>query len=309
MVLVSVLMGSYNHEKYIAEAVENVLNQTFPDLELVIVDDGSTDNSPKIIQEYQKTDPRVHAFFHQENRGIPQTMNECLAAAQGKFVSFIGSDDLWVISKLEKQLAVLSVNEDLIVWSEGEVIDAQGAPNGAVFTEINACGNKPKSGRIFKEIICENYIFGQSALFKREFCRNLFFNRRLKYLSDFQFWADLAFEHEFLFMSEPLAKYRIHGKNTLFRDKSSWLKDRIYIRNYFLQRYGGTMSRHLKGTQYLRIGEAYAGLGRQDTAKRYFMKALRADFLSKQSILYFAYAFSAPKSLTQKALVKFYLKL
>jgi glycosyltransferase involved in cell wall biosynthesis len=290
MVLVSVIMASYNHELYIADAIESVLNQNSPDLELIIVDDCSKDNSKKIIQAYQKRDHRVKAFFHHENQGIARTANDALKAAEGRYISFIGSDDLWVPTKLEQQLKVLADHGDAVVWSEGDIIDADGASTGQKFTDFNARCGKPTSGRIYREIINENYIFGQSLLFKREFAAGLWFNSDLKYLCDYQFFVDLAYEHEFLFIPESLAKYRIHGKNTICRDEEGWLVDRILLRGYFLQRYGGQLSRHLRGSLYLKIGEAYAGLGYKKIAHECFLRALRTDFLSKESLLYLAHA-------------------
>lgn len=290
MVLVSVTMLSYNHERYLAEAIESVLNQTSPDLELIIVDDCSEDNSKEIIRRYQKKDERVKAFYHERNMGIARTANDALDVADGQFVSFIGSDDVWVPTKLEEQLKVIANHDDVIVWSEGDIIDADGAILGQKFTAFNARGSKRASGRIYREIISENYIFGQSLLFKRQFVKDVRFNPNLKYLCDYQFVVDLAYKHDFLFMSKSLAKYRIHGQNTICRDKEGWLVDRILLRSYFLEKYGAELSRHLKGSLYLKIGEAYAGLGYEEIAKEYFRRALRVDFLSKESLLYLAHA-------------------
>ena len=308
MVLVSVIMASYNHEKYLPEAIESVLDQTSPNLELVIVDDCSKDTSREIIEAYQKRDGRVRAFFHEENLGIARTANDALKAATGQYISFIGSDDLWVQTKLELQLKVLSDHEDVVVWSEGDIIDADGASMGQKFTDFNARGDKPTSGRIYKEVINENYIFGQSLLFKRGYTEGLQFNPDLKYLCDYQFVVDLAYKHDFLFIPESLAKYRIHGKNTICRDEEGWLVDRILLRSYFLQRYGMEFSRHLKGSLYLKIGVAYAGLGYGEIAKECFLRALRVNFLSKESILYLAHI-SGPKSRMHNLLFRAYNRL
>src|SRR5512138_3857716 len=123
MVLVSVSMLSYNHEKYLAEAIESVLNQTIEDLELIIVDDGSKDNSRQLIKEYSAKDPRVKPIFHERNFGIPRGANDCLKNATGEYFGFIGSDDLWLPSKIEKQLKVIEKNPEKIVWSEGQIIN------------------------------------------------------------------------------------------------------------------------------------------------------------------------------------------
>ncbi len=104
MVLVSVVMCCHNHESYIADSMASVLNQTVPDLELLITDDCSTDNSPKIIAQTQEKDPRVHAAYHTKNMGVSKTINEGLDRVSGKYICFLDSDDLWVRDKLEKQL-------------------------------------------------------------------------------------------------------------------------------------------------------------------------------------------------------------
>jgi glycosyltransferase involved in cell wall biosynthesis len=301
-------MTSYNHEAYIGQAIESVLNQTEADLELIIVDDCSKDESKEIIQAYQHRDNRVKAFFHDTNMGIAETANDALDAAAGEYVSFIGSDDLWVQTKLEEQLQLIVTQPDAVVWSEGDIIDADGVYTALKFTDFNSAGGKPVSGRIYRELINENYIFGQSLLFKRQFTDGLRFNPDLKYLCDYQFVVDLAYHHDFLFIPKSLAKYRIHGENSICRDSEGWLHDRIHLRSYFLQKYGDDLSMHIKGCLYLKIGEAYADLGFEGLAKEYFFKALSTDFVSKESILYLAHL-SGSKGRMHRLLFQLYQRL
>src|ERR1017187_3510016 len=129
-------MTSYNHEKYISESIESVLNQSFTDFELLIVDDCSKDSSPLIIENYRRNEVRIRAFFHRKNQGIAKTLNELLNAAQGKYVAFTSSDDVWLPSKLEKQLAILEkADSSLVVWSEAEIINDVSVPTGETFTQ------------------------------------------------------------------------------------------------------------------------------------------------------------------------------
>jgi len=132
LVFVSVIMPSYNHEKYVSEAINSVLNQSAKDFELIIIDDCSSDSSPKIISNYESKDARIRVFIHNKNMGIAKTLNEGIDKANGKFIAFIGSDDIWVNSKLEKQLAILENNEDLVVWSDGQIIDGNGFDTGEI---------------------------------------------------------------------------------------------------------------------------------------------------------------------------------
>jgi glycosyltransferase involved in cell wall biosynthesis len=309
MVLVSVLMGSYNHEKYISEAIESVLNQTFRDLELIIVDDCSTDNSRSIIEKYQAKDERVRAFFHEKNMGIAQTANDGLKESRGKFISFLASDDVWVPCKLEKQLALIKNHEDQVLWSEGEIIDGNGVSTGMTFTQMHLASKKKKTGNLFKEIIDDNYILGQSLLFKKGHVNGITFDLNLKYLNDYRFMVDLASKHEFFFISEPLAKYRVHNGNSISKDQTAWLKDLILLGNYFLQRYGDDISSNMKGILYLKIGKAYYSLGQKDLAKQFYLKAISVDFLSKEGVLYLTYALTDAKGLLGNFLLSLYFKL
>ena len=309
MVLVSVLMGSYNHQRYISEAIESVLNQTFPDLELIIIDDYSTDNSRSIIETYQAKDKRVRAFFHEKNMGIANTINEGLKKVRGKFVSFIGSDDVWFPYKLERQLALIKNHEDQILWSEGEIIDGNGVPTGATFTGMHSAQNKKKSGNLFKEILWDNYIFGQSLLIKKDFIGNTLFDTSLRFLNDYKFIADLASKHEFFFSPEPLAKYRIHGGNSISKDRTCWLEDRILLYSYFLQRYGREISRNVKGILYMKIGSTYADLGRTDLAKQFYLNAISVDPFSRETFLYLILALTDVQGRLGSSLSMFYFKV
>jgi len=277
MPLVSVIMPSYNHEKYIPCAIESVLNQTFRDIELIIIDDASKDKSTEIIKVYKKKDSRIRAIFHDENKGIPRTMNEVIKEAKGKFIAFFSSDDVWVKDKLKKQLKVLEKNENLVVWSEGLVIDAFGNPTGELFTQKYGALKRKKSGNIFEELLKGNYICGQSVIFKKENIKNIKYDEKLKYLNDFKFMVDLAKRYKFYFIPEPLAMYRIHGENSILSDKINWQKDNIMIRNYFLQKYGDEISSKIKNKIMLSLSRSYLNIGKRENAKQYFFHAVKLN--------------------------------
>ena len=103
-------MPVFNTEKYVAEAIESVLSQTYSNLELICVDDGSTDRSCEIIRSFGS---RVHLVENGENRGITKTRNSGVSAARGDYIAFIDADDIWKSDKLEKQLREFNKNPDL----------------------------------------------------------------------------------------------------------------------------------------------------------------------------------------------------
>lgn len=264
MPLVSVIMPSYNHERYISEAIESVLTQTFTDLELIIIDDASKDNSRQIIEGFSKKDGRIKAIFHERNMGIARTLNDGIERAKGKFITFIASDDVWIKDKLEKQVRVLEENEDLVVWAEAEIIDANGNSTGEVFTQKYHPSARKKSGDIFEELLIGDFM--HDRILKRENLGDIRFNEALKYLNDHQFDVDLASKYEYCFIPEPLVRYRRHGTNTtLSYGEVGWLKEQIIIGEYFLRKYSNKISKEVKSGVYLRMGLAHLRLG--DKAK------------------------------------------
>ncbi len=238
MPLITVIMASYYHAEYLPDAIESVLNQTFPDLELIIIDDASQDTSRSCIERYALQDERIRAVFHDTNHGIAYTANQGLALARGKYIAFIDSDDVWIPDKLQRQLDILALNEDIVVWSEGLIIDEKGIPTGETFTQVNQVGNRKKSGDIFEELIQGNYIFGSSMVFKKENLHGIRFNEKLKYLNDFQFNVDLAETFKFHYIPEPLAFYRVHERNTIKINREGHYWDYPKLGEYFLSTYG-----------------------------------------------------------------------
>lgn len=277
MPLVSVIMPSYNHEKFISIAIGSVLNQTFTDFELIIIDDASKDRSKEIIKVYQERENRIHAIFHDENKGIAKTMNEGIEEAGGKFIASIASDDVWVKDKLKKQLKTLEKNEDLVVWSEGLIIDAQGNHIGELFTQKHGASEKKKSGHIFEELLKGNFIFGSSRILKRENIGDIRYNERLRYLNDYQFAVDLARKYEYYFIPEPLAMYRLHGRNVILSDIMGWRKDWIIVREHFLQKYGNEISNKLRSELLLSIAKGYLNIGEKAKARQYVYHAIRLN--------------------------------
>jgi glycosyltransferase involved in cell wall biosynthesis len=118
-------MAVFNTQRYLTQAVESILNQTFQEFELIVIDDGSCDRSFAILQHYANQDSRIH-LTTRENRGIPKTRNQLLAQARGQFIAVMDSDDVARPERLALQVAFLQQNP-AVVWVGGafELIDAQ----------------------------------------------------------------------------------------------------------------------------------------------------------------------------------------
>ena len=285
---ISVVMNSFNHEAYISKAIESVLNQTFGNLELIIVDGGSKDKSREIIEAYRAKDERIRTIFHSRNFGIARATNDGINEAKGKFIAFIDSDDLWKENKLEKQLEILRKNEDLVVWSDGELIDGKDNPIDGGFVKLQNAEYKRKSGNILKDLLLCNFIFHSSLIVKRKAAANIGVNCQLEYLNDWLFEVELAEHFDYRFIKEPLSKYRIHGKNTISRNDDYWLKDYILIRRILLDKYKSEMPKGTKAQNLFHIGQNYALLNRMKEARQFVAKAIIASYWNNKSPYYLA---------------------
>ncbi len=242
MPVVSVIMPSYNHEKFIGEAIESVLGQTFKDLEFIIIDDESKDKSQQIIMEFARKDNRIKEIFHRKNLGIAKTINEGIKNSTGKYIALIASDDMWVNEKLEKQLKILERDENLVVWCNSAIIDSNSNLTGEITSEKYK--NATPHGYVFEEII-NSWLSGSGIIMKRENIQDMRYSENLKYLNDTQFYADLAYRYQFYYMEETLSKYRLHGDNASFgeiTDIKGWYHDSLVLCVYIFQEYGSGLS-------------------------------------------------------------------
>lgn len=238
--MVSVLMSCYNHEKFVGEAIESVLDQTFPDFEFIILDNGSTDGSTQIIEDYEKEDDRIRAIFHKKNLGIPRALNELIDSARGKFLARIDSDDVWMEGKLQKQLEIMEQDDNLIIWTEADLIDGDSISTGKKFTERYE--NLKRDGDIFDQLLAGNYIFCSSMMYKRENLEGIRYNEDIRNLNDHKFNLDLSYRYKYYFIPETLSKYRLHGGNTIFSDMEGWYKDYMAIGKFIAREYGDRLS-------------------------------------------------------------------
>ncbi|WP_271251632.1 glycosyltransferase [Pseudanabaena sp. Chao 1811] len=211
MPTISVVIPSYNHEKYISEALQSVLDQTYKDFEIVITDDGSSDKSVNLIKEF--TDPRIKLFVFSENKGACLTVNNCIENSTGKFIALLNSDDVFLPNKLEIQLNFLNSHPEI----------------GAVFSYakiINDNSDDFEGEHFYKNIFIQpnrnrfewlNYFFYNgnclchpSILIRRECYENVgLYDPRFAQLPDFDFWIRLCQKYEIHIIPEELICFRV----------------------------------------------------------------------------------------------------
>ncbi|MGZ4847371.1 MAG: glycosyltransferase family 2 protein [Halobacteriota archaeon] len=298
---ISVFMKSYNHAPFIGEAIDSVIQQDFDDLELIIIDDASTDSSRQIIERFRSRDDRIRTIFHEHNRGISKTVNDGIEAARGTFIAQIDSDDVWTTDKLRKQLAVAREREDVLVWTEGAIINGNGRPAGHTFSELVGSERKKKSGNIFHELLAGNYILGSSLLYDRQIVGGTRYDEALRYVNDYKFLLELARTYEFCYIDEPLTQYRVHEKSTIgcvffaqtqgvHADRNARQRIRLAMREtatigeHMLERYHDELPRATQASLYRTYGRRLEDAGDYDRALSLLVHAIRCDPLSWSAI-------------------------
>ena len=157
--VISVITPTYNRARFLPAAVASVLSQTFGDFELIIVDDGSEDNTPDVLKPFF-ADRRVR-YVYQENQGQSHARNLALKQATGDFIAFLDSDDVWARDKLEKQLAVFRANSEVdIVHGDEATINEQGSV-------VSLQNMRRYSGRITRYLLADNSVSITTALVRR----------------------------------------------------------------------------------------------------------------------------------------------
>lgn len=222
---VSVIMPNYNCEKYITEAIESILHQSFTDFEFIIIDDGSTDKSWEIIQEYAQKDPRIVAMRNSENMKICKTLNKWLEIAQWEYIARMDSDDISLPSRLEKQVLYLDKNQNIWgVWSCCFFIDKHGVQW--------AMKKYPEDNLSIRASIWQrNPILHPSIIFRKKCYKELGgYDDDFLYAEDLDLWVRYGEKYSFHNLQEPLILYRIFGWNSTLKKQKLMIRNTLKIR-------------------------------------------------------------------------------
>ena len=212
---ISVIMATYNRATLIVEAIESVYAQNYHNLELIVVDDGSVDNTVDVIQPWIARDDFI--FLQQINQGQPAAQNLALTRATGDFICFLDSDNIWLPGKLNRQLAFMAEHPEVdILYGDLITIDGEGRETGR--------HNMPRySGRIYRELLKDNCVSGNTAMMRRhclERCGP--FDASVRVAADFEMWLRYSPHCTFHYLPEFFAKYRV------FPDQISSDKERRF---------------------------------------------------------------------------------
>lgn len=211
---VSVIIKSFNHEKYIAGAINSILNQSFQDFEIVVTDDASTDKSSEIIRSFK--DPRINFVSLKQNQGISLTMNATLNRARGELIAILNSDDIALPDRLERQVQYLSTNSRVsALFSLPIQIDEEGERIESThdFQSAAELADSPCYTWLRKFFFQGNCLCAPTAMIRRSAiieCGG--YDPRLGSLNDFDYWIRMLIKgHIFHMMREPVTLFRIRS--------------------------------------------------------------------------------------------------
>ncbi|MDZ7960053.1 MAG: glycosyltransferase [Aulosira sp. DedQUE10] len=204
MPLISVVLPVFNGEKTIYETIQSVLNQTFVNWELIIINDGSQDSTLEIIKKFEFADPRLRIFSYL-NAGLAASRNRGIALSLGEYISFIDADDIWTSDKLKSQLTALQEHpKAFVAYSWTNYIDADG-------NFVKFGGHTTDTGDVYQKLLLWNFVEnGSNPLVRKEvFTIVDGFDESLIASEDWDMWLRLASRYEFVVVPEVQILYRL----------------------------------------------------------------------------------------------------
>jgi glycosyltransferase involved in cell wall biosynthesis len=241
MNLISIITPSYNSAKFIVSTIESVVNQTYQNWEMIIVDDDSKDGSTDIIKNYTEKDKRIRLIKLNKNVGVANARNQAILECKGDYIAFLDSDDLWLSEKLEKQLNFMLENQYTFTYLSFEKINSVGKVIGKV---------KAPAKISYHDLLKTCYPGCLTVMIDVKILKGMLIPLGTK-REDYAFWLKIIKETQYAFgLDQVLAQYRLHpdqnsriklhmAKETwnLYRDieRLSFFKTMYYFSNYAIR--------------------------------------------------------------------------
>ena len=267
--LVSIILPTYNGSKYIRQSIESCLCQTYDNIELIIVDDCSTDDTPKIIREFAHSDKRVRLIQNSENRKLPASLNIGHQYARGNYITWTSDDNFYYPSAIQEMIShMLTLHAD-IVFANMDIVDKDGKLDGERYY-----GGHYRTGPS-DELPLKNPI-GACFLYTENVYQVVNgYNEDLFCTEDWDFWlkcynADFSFEH----LDKTLYTYRYHEKNLTAQNKERIISQAVDLRLENLKAHSDTISNVMKMRIYLLMAGDAKKIDDKDSAIKWYKKAL-----------------------------------
>jgi glycosyltransferase involved in cell wall biosynthesis len=264
---VSVIIPAYQYGHFLGEAVDSVLAQTYKDYELIVVDDGSTDQTREVAAAYGDRT----RYIYQDNRGLSAARNTGVAASKGEYVGFLDADDVWLPNKLEVEVQFLDTHTSVgLVYSNYTYFGSRGDPRRRGFD-----GDPLVSVYAPKGQFPNNFVSSSAVMVrKRCFEKVGLFDEALRTAGDLDMWLRMATCFEIGYINTPLSKYRLHERNVVHEEGEKALTEIIAVRRKFVEvngsQFNKTSSKKLHKYYYVfyrLLGEWYLISGAPDKAR------------------------------------------
>ena len=269
---VSIIIPTYNRAYLVGRAINSILNQTFQDFEIIVVDDGSTDNTEDVVKRLGNGS--INYIKHKENKGRSAARNSGIKAAKGEFIAFQDSDDEWLPEKLEKQIEAF----------KNVLPEIGGVYTGFWRIESNKKSYVPsnkfakKEGDIYGALLKENFIGIPVTLIKKECFKKVgLFDEKLPALEDWELWIRISKYYQFKYVAEPLTISYCQADSISIDSNSLIEAYKLILKSHFDE-----MKKNKKdlGEHYCNIGNLLCSNREIKQGRRYFMKAVRTCPLS-----------------------------
>ncbi len=257
---VSILLPVYNGEAFLEAAIESALSQSFRDLELIIVDDCSTDGSKAIIERMKARDPRIKAFANETNQGLFANYNSCLSHAEGRYIKPFAQDDILAVDCLQRMVDVLDRDPSIaLVSCARNITDADGV---AVESKCTFPADRKLPGHeviLYNLIVLSNWVGEPSTVMFRAEFSGTGFDTAFFHLGDIDMWFSVLKNGDYYFIADTLASFRRHQGNATDKNLSGLLfaLDAVYVgkkHRQILEDFGESQDHYL-----LRVAE-YAAM-------------------------------------------------
>jgi glycosyltransferase involved in cell wall biosynthesis len=271
---VSVIIPTYNREHSLGRAIQSVLDQTYGDLELIVVDDASTDETEGLVKSFQ--DSRVRYLRHGENRGGGGARNTGISAARGQLISFLDSDDEWLPTKLARQVSVFDRGSTTLGLVYVEIVAV--TPEGSFRQRSSR-----KRGRIFRDQIISDQLPPTSAVMVHARCFQEcgVFDERLPARQDYDMWLRLCSRFEVDFVDEALVRFYSGGSDRISRSPERVVAGSLMVLEKVMAMIASEpepFQRMVMARHYSDLGRRVAGIGCTDKAVPYLLRSLRLSF-------------------------------
>jgi len=270
MVKVSVIIPAYNAEKYIGEAINSVLSQMYTDFEVIVIDDGSTDETQARVKEFGE----LVSYYYKQNNGPASARNFGVKKAKGEFIAFLDADDLWEPEKLEKQLNFLNRHPEIVLVCSA--IYSFGTRSKTYYL----LSTKTHQGNLFRSLFLKSFIHTSSVIIKKKAIIEDVggFKEEYRWGEDYDLWLRIAKRFPIAYLGEPLVRIRSHEQN-ISKAKISLRQNAIkIIKEYYDPRYISKSDYHKRLSELtIYLGRNYLKKGAKQEARAHFKDAVKLD--------------------------------